>query len=127
VGKRLSASEETELLRATVREAHETAQVLLAAIREARSLAPNLTADFEAHCHREMQQLSDHLNAEGNRIAADMNASIGEARQEITKQLTAAELVLDPGSNRATLVFNGGRFDDQVPPPRTYLHSKETD
>lgn len=127
MGRKPDLTEEEQRLKDLIREAHEAAQHLWDAISVASKLTPTLVAEFEAHHKREMQQLSDHLNAEANRIAADMNAAVAEARLEIIRQLGIAELVLDANNNKATLLFNGGRFDDQVPPPRTHLHHKETD
>lgn len=127
MGRKPELTEEEKRLKDLIRQAHEATQALWDAISVASKLTPALVAEFEAHHRREMQQLSDHLNAEHNRLAADMNAAVREARVEIIRQLGIAELVLDADNNQARLLFNGGRFDDQVPPPRTHLHPKETD
>lgn len=117
MGKRLTASEETQLLRDTIREAHEATQELRAVIREAGLLAPRLVADFEAVHHREVAQLSNHFQDEINHQSAELNASVQHARHEILTQLTTAEMILDRANGTVRLLFGGGKFDDQVPLP----------
>lgn len=126
MGKRLTASEETRLLQDTIRLAHEATQALNDAIRQANALTPALVQEFEETHHRELAQLSNHMTAEGNRAAADLNASVDAARAEILRQLTAAELILDKDHDVVRLLFNRGRFDDQVPMPFPNHESKET-
>lgn len=126
MGHRLSASEETELLRATVREAHAALSALRTEIRAAERIAPSLVQEFEKLHQREMEQLSNHMTAEGNRAAADLNTRVNEARDWILYQLTAQDLVLDPENRTVRLGFRAGRFDDQVPPPYPHRKPKET-
>lgn len=126
MGRKLTASEETRLLQDTIRQGHELLAGLRTALREAGQLAPDLVDAFERHHQREMQQLSDHLNREGNRMAAELNASVHTARQEIIRQLAFAELIIDPKSDTVKIKFSADRFDDQVPPPRTTINPRET-
>src|SRR6267154_1317935 len=101
MGRKLTPDEEHQALKAIIREGHEVIQALHAAIREARVLEPGLVARFEELHLREMQQLSDHMNAEHNRISAELNTAVGEARQEILHQLTPVELDLDKDGRTA--------------------------
>lgn len=117
MGRKPELTTEERLLKDLIRLAHEAAQELRAVIREAQSLAPALTAEFEAHHQREMALLSNHMTAEGNRAAADLNAAVGAARDEVLRQLTTAEMIIDKEANTVRLLFNSGRFHDQVPPP----------
>lgn len=126
MGHRLTASEETQLLRDTIREAHEAAQQLLGAIREARQLAPSLVEQFEELHHRELAQLSNHMTEEGNRAAAALNESVRVARDEIVRQLTVAEFRYDAASGYVRLGFSDGKFDDHVQPPFPEYPTKET-
>lgn len=126
MGRRLTASEETEVLAGVVRAAHEALKDLKAAIREATQLAPRLVAEFEATHHREMSLLSNHMTAEGNRAAGELNDAVDRARDEILRQLAAQELVLDRDNGVIKLLFSKGRFDDQVPPPFPHDPTRET-
>jgi hypothetical protein len=125
VGHRLTASEETALLRATIRQAHEATQELQAAIKEARLLAPRLVADFEALHLREMTQLANHFQSEMNRQAANLNESVDTARAAILQQLTASEMVLDNTSGMVRLLFPTGKFDDRIPLPHPQVTPEE--
>lgn len=117
MGKRLTASEETALLAATVREAHEATQELRQAIREAGTLAPRLVADFEATHHREMAQLSNHFTTESNRASADLNAAIVQAREMIVNQIMSGKAVFDRHTSTVTISWGEGAFDSGVPLP----------
>lgn len=127
MGKPLSASEETALLKDTVRQAHEVLKDLRAAIREARALAPELVAGYEATHHREIKQLSNFFQSEMNRQSAELNTAVRAARIEITDQLAMAELVIDRDTKQARLLFSGRKFDDQIPLPYPEVTTKETD
>lgn len=126
MGRRLTASEETQLLREVTRDAHAATKDLRAAIAEARALTPGLVTAFEQHHAREMQVLSDHINTEANRLAALLNESIDTARDVITDALTARELVLDPDNGVIRLMFGGSHFDDHVPSPDITKLTKES-
>src|SRR6266852_6598293 len=117
MGKRLTTNEETQLLRDTIRQAHEATQAPRAAIKEANALSPALVEKFNDLHKREMHQLSNHINAESNRAAAELNIAVEAARQEVIPQLMLADLVLDPDAGVVRVLFNGGRFDDQQPVP----------
>jgi hypothetical protein len=115
--KRLSASEETELLRQTIREAHEATQALWDAIRAANLLAPTLTADFEAHANAEIMDLANRLQADMNEQSRQLNIAVANAREEIITQLALARPMIDPDTGIVSLIWPPGKFDDQVPLP----------
>jgi F0F1-type ATP synthase membrane subunit b/b' len=117
MGRKPELSAEEQRLKDLIRQAHEAVQALRDAIRDALALAPVLIAEFEAHHHNEMAMLSNHMTAEGNRAAADLNAAVDAGRTEILRQLAVTEAVLDKEGNTVRLLFNSGRFNDQVPPP----------
>lgn len=117
MGHKLTPSEEVQLIRDVTRTAHEVLQDLLTAIREARLLAPTLTARFTEHADNEIKSLSNFITSESNRHAAELNANVQQAREEVMRQLAVAEITLDESNDQARLVFKSGRFDDNVPPP----------
>lgn len=127
MGKPLTASEETALLKDTVRQAHEVLKDLKNAIRQADRLADRLVADFEAIHHREIKQLSNYFVEESNRAAADLNAAVENARLMIKDQIMTGEAVFDRNTATVSISFGSGAFDDQVPPPYPHLAVKETD
>ncbi|MGH9622525.1 MAG: hypothetical protein ACRD45_22810 [Bryobacteraceae bacterium] len=117
MGRRLTASEETALLRETIREAHEATQALRDAIKDAGLLAPRLVADFEATHHREISQLSNYFTEESNRASADLNTAIEAAREMISNQLMSGKAVFDRHTSTVTISWSGGAFDSNVPLP----------
>ena len=126
MGRKLSASEETELLRQVTREAHEATQALRAAIRDARALAPQLVSEFEAVHTREIQQLSNYFTEESNRCSADLNAHVERAREMINDQIMAGKAVFDRNTSTVTISWGPGAFDAQVPIPYPQVAQKET-
>jgi len=125
MGKRLTASEETALLLDTIRQAHEATQALWDAVKAARMLQPDLIEKFQAIAENEIRQLSNHLQNCSNKAAAELNASVTVARQEIINQLAVAELVLDKQDNTARLLFNAGTFATDTPLPYPHQSVKE--
>lgn len=117
MGKRLTASEETALLQATIREAHEATQALNAAIKAANLLSPRLVADFEATHHREISELSNYFVQESNRASADLNAAVEQARTMIANEIMAGEAVFDRDTMTVSIKWGGMAFDSQVPLP----------
>lgn len=117
MGKRLTANEETQLLQDTIRAGHELLQALKAATAEARSLAPGLTAQFEAHADTEIKSLANHLTQNANEAAESLNREVDRCRQEIIDQLTISELVYDKSGDSLRIQFKGTRFDDSQPLP----------
>lgn len=126
MGKRLTASEETQLLQATIREAHEATQGLRAAIREAEALAPSLVAKFEQFHTDEIRQLSNYFTEESNRHAASLNADIKHAKEMIFNQIMAGELLLDPERGVVMLRLGDWEFDEHQPTPYPQTAPKET-
>jgi len=126
VGHRLTTAEETRLLRDTVREAHETLKDLRAAIREARTLTTEMVSEFERIHAREIEQLSNHMAAESNRHAAQLNVEVARAKDMIFKQIMAGELIIDPLAGAVRLRFGDWKFDDQQPPPYPNTPPKES-
>lgn len=124
--KRLSASEETELLRQTIREAHEATQALWDAIRAANLLAPTLVADFEATANTEIKDLSNQLQAEMNEQSRQLNQAVDNARDEIIHQLALSRPIIDPDTGIVSLIWPPGRFDDQIPLPYPQNPPKES-
>lgn len=127
MGRKLTVSEETEVLAGVVRAAHEALKDLKAAIREARALEPGLVEQYEATHHREIKQLSNFFTEESNHAATTLNNTVEEARVSIRDQLMAGEAVFDRHTSTVTIRFGSGAFDDQVPPPYPEVTTKETD
>lgn len=127
MGRRLTASEETQVLAGVIRAGHELLKDLKAAIRDARALELGLVGQFEAIHHREIKQLSNYFNEESNRASADLNDTVERARVMIRDQLMAGEAVFDRNTASVTIRFGTGAFDDQVPPPYPEVTTKETD
>ncbi len=117
MGRRLTASEETALLRETIREAHEVTRALRAAIKEAGLLAPRLVDDFEATHHREIAELSNFFTEESNRAAAGLNAAVEAAREMISTQIMSGKAVFNRKTSTVTISWDGTAFDSQVPLP----------
>lgn len=126
MGHRLTPAEEAQVLRDLIREAHEAMQGLNQAIKEARALQPSLIAQFEQTHQREMQLLQNHMTAEQNHASADLNQAVSTARDEICRQLTMQEMILDHSGGVVKVLFSGRRFDDQVTPPTVQLAQGET-
>jgi len=117
MGKTLTPEQEAEQLRAIIREAHEVLGDLRRTIKEASTLVTRMISGFEQLHAREMAQLSNHLQAEANRAAAQLEEEVQTAQQYILKRLTAADLTLDLHEGVAVLHFPAGMFDDQIPAP----------
>lgn len=117
MGRRLTASEETQLLQDTIREGHELLKELNAKLRVARALEPGLVKEFEDIARREIEDLSNQLRRQNNDAAARLNADVAAARAEIIKQLTLMELEPVPGTDKLAFTFGAGRFDDHEPLP----------
>ena len=117
MAKRLSASEETELLRQTIREAHEATQGLWDAIRAAQRLQPELTEKFERHANREIRDLANNLQEQFNRQSGEMNQAVSQAKELILQHLLASELALDKNTGTVRLLFPPLKFDDHYPIP----------
>lgn len=115
MGKRLTASEETALLQATVREAHEATQALRAAIRDAKELALRLVSEFERIHATEVKQLSNFFTGESNRSSAELNTAIEQARKMITDQIMAGKAVFNADRREVVLSFGAGRHVVAVP------------
>jgi F0F1-type ATP synthase membrane subunit b/b' len=117
MGHRLTASEETALLRQVTREAHEATQALRAAIKEAKELSTALVGEFERIHASEIKQLSNFFTGESNRAAAYLNAAVEQARTMIAEQIMAGEAVFDRGTATVSIKWGGMAFDSQVPLP----------
>lgn len=117
MGRTLTPAEETELLRDTIRAAHETIKDLRKAIREAALLSDHLIARFETTANNQIRQLANWIQAEMNRHAASLNTDVAGARQEIVNQLAATYLEYDQDTGRIKLLFPAGAFDENVPLP----------
>lgn len=126
MGRRLTAAEETQLLKDAVREAHEAMQGLADLLRQARELAANLTADYQAYHDREIKELANALATEQNQAARDLNASVERARIMIKNQIMAGEARFDADTRTVVIRFGDGCFDDRVPPPYPEVAPKET-
>lgn len=127
MGKPLSASEETRLLKDTIREAHEATQALWTAISVASKLTPDLVGQFEAAHTREVHLLSNYFQSEMNRQAAELNAAIEQAKEIIKNQIMAGEAIFDRHTSTVTIKFGAGVFDAAIPMPYPEVTTKETD
>lgn len=126
MGKRPTPGEETQLLRDATREAHEAMQGLKAAVREARQLTQTLIAEFERTHEREMHQLENHLTAESNRAAKNLNQEIRTARDFIWNQIMRGQLIFDPDKTTLSLQLGNYEFQTDQPFPYPDLPAKET-
>lgn len=117
MGKRLSASEEADLLKQLIREAHEATQALNAAIKAANLLAPRLVDDYQATHEREIKQLANVLQIEMNQQASDLNDAVNHARDAIREHIMASEMIADVDAGTVRLLFPPLKFDDHVPIP----------
>lgn len=125
MGRRLTASEETQLLQQTIREAHEATQALNQAIKEANLLATRLVDDFQAIHDREIKSLGNTLQIEMNQQSADLNQAVTKAREMVLQQMSATELRYDKTTNTVRLLFPEWKFDDHVPIPYPEIVPKE--
>ena len=125
MGRRLTASEETALLQATVREAHEATQGLRDSIRDALMLTVRLVDDFQAIADAEVRDFSNHLQTEINRQSAELNAAVDKARDVILHQLTATEMIIDKENEVVRLKFPPGKFDDNQRLPYPHIAKQE--
>lgn len=113
-------------LRDLTREAHGACKDLNRAIKEARDFADGLVklVDAAADSARraahgagveQMRQFEEHIQAEMNRSAADLNAALERARDHIGKALMPKVASVDLGDDdvptRLYLTFEGGLFD----------------
>ncbi len=127
MGRKLSPQEEAVVLSDLIRQAHEAMQGLRDVIRTADAITPNLVAQYEASHHREIKQLSNHLFEQSNRVAADLNTQIEQARVMITDQIMAGEAIFDRHTSTVIIKFGPGAFDDQQPLPYPEVTPKERD
>lgn len=118
-------SEEEQRLRQATREAHEAMQGLASLLRQARELAPVLVSEFEQVHHREIMQLSNHLTAESNRHASQLNAEVERARDFIWRQLMAGEAKFDRHAGTVTIRWGAGKFEDNQPAPYPQVTTRE--
>lgn len=126
MGRKPDLSQEEQRLRQATREAHEAAQYLRDVIREANQLIPTLIEQFEKHHEKEMNQLSNHLIAESNRLNAQLNADIETARQIVNDQIMAGHAVFDVTTRTVTITWGPGRFNDTEPLPHPELTDRTT-
>lgn len=126
MGHTLTPSEEAQQLRQATREAHEAMQGLSDLLRQVKQLHPTLVADFEAVHDREIKLLSNFLNEESNRLAADLNRHVDAAKQMISDQIMAGEAVFDRDTATVRIRFGSTKFDDQTPLPYPEVTPKET-
>lgn len=126
MGRKPDLSQEEQRLRQATREAHEAAQHLRDVIREANQLIPTLIEQFEKHHKEEMNQLSNHLIAESNRLNAQLNADIETARQIVNDQIMAGHAVFDAATRTVTITWGPGRFNDTEPLPYPELTDRTT-
>jgi F0F1-type ATP synthase membrane subunit b/b' len=125
MGRRPTPAEEAAAVKAAVREAHEAIQELRDLLKQARQLTPSLMQRFEYQANKEIKEMSNWVTSESNRHAADLNASVGQARSMIMEAITHANLTLNPETGLFTLKFPAIEFDDQVPPPYPAKPRKE--
>lgn len=118
-------SEEEQRLRQATREAHEAMQGLASLLRQARELAPVLVSEFEQVHYREIAQLSNHLTAESNRLASQLNAEVQRARDFIWRRLMAGEVTIDQRTGAMTIEWDLGRFEDDQPAPYPQVTTRE--
>jgi hypothetical protein len=125
MGRTLTPQQEISQLRDLIREAHEVLKDLRGALREARAAASDMVTRFDLIATREIQQLGNHLQQCNNQAAADLNAEVQAARVELTRQLAMSHLERDNSTDTWRVIFQAGRFDDQIPLPHPQLLPKE--
>lgn len=113
----LTTEQEIQLLKDTIRQGHELLQALNDAIKQARKLQPDLVDRFEQTHHQEIAQLSNLFTTESNRLSADLNRQVNEAREMIMNYLMSGEARFDRTTETVTIKWSAARFDDQVPLP----------
>lgn len=104
-------------LRETVREAHAALKDMERVLREYRENAATTMADIgEAAAQvaaAELRRYGEHLQAEMNAQAVNLNRAVDEARHHIVTQLTLAYIEPDPEvRGRLRFVFTGAPFDE---------------
>lgn len=110
MGRTRSTNEETRILQDTVRAAHEATKDLNAAIKVALALAPTLISEFEAVHQRETKLLVAFLEKQADDLASTLNIDVTNAREEILRQLSISEMVVDKETGALRIRFNGTRF-----------------
>ena len=104
-------------LREAIRDAHAAVKDLRAAIREARQLGAGLAAQFEDIASREIMDMANQLQQESNEYAAELNARVEAARQEIASRLLDARIEYDEKADNFAVIFRGAQFTEDSPPP----------
>ena len=104
-------------LREAIRDAHAAIKDLRAAIREARQLGDGLAAQFEDIASREIRDMFNEMQLVGNEYAAELNAAVETARQEIAQHLFDARIEYDEKADNFAVIFRGTRFAEDSPLP----------
>lgn len=108
---------EAEQLRGLIRDAHAAVKDLRAAIREAAQLRAGLAAEFQAAASAEIMDVANHMQAQANAAAAELNASVKTAREEIAQRLFDARIEYDQAADNFKIVIPGAVFDQDAPAP----------
>jgi hypothetical protein len=126
MGKQLTPEQETEILKQTIREAHEAIKDLANLVRQAQAFTRHLLTDYQDYHDREMKQLANALTVEYNQVSHDLNISIDHAKQMIMKQIMSGEAVFDAATSTVAIRWGLGAFDENVPLPYPDALPKET-
>jgi hypothetical protein len=94
-------------LRDLTRDAHAAAKDLRAAIREARALVAGLDGMIETRINDRIAELNQHVRADAQRYAAELNAGIVIAKRAIIDALTLAEIIPDDDFKTMRVRFKG--------------------
>lgn len=108
---------EAERLRGLIRDAHAAAKDLRAAIRDTEQLRGRLVDKFEAAANDAIAELSNFLQAEANRLTADLNASVRATRDDIAQHLLDARIQYDRAADNFVIVFAGAKYVEDEPLP----------
>ena len=108
---------EADRLRGLIRDAHAAVKDLRAAVRETEQLRGQLVDRFETAANEAIAELSNFLQAEANRLTAQLNAEVRAVRDDIAKRLLDARIVHDPQADNFVIVFSGAKYVEDEPMP----------
>ena len=110
---------EMEELRALIRESHEAIKDLTKLLREYKKAAADGTKAAGERAHdaadKKLREFFDHLQAESNHNAAELNKSVERAKDHVMKRLLIARMEIDKDSDMARFYFEENTpFDEHA-------------
>jgi len=126
MGHKLTASQETALLQATVRAAHEAISALNDLMAQAQKVLNGYLRGFDKIHQTQVQQLSNYFQTEMNRQSAELNVSVDNARKLILEHFAQVQPEYDAKDGVIRLYWPNLQFDEHVPPPYPHATPEET-